>query len=380
MKAFLLCFILTPLFTYLAQMQFKNGDKKAKGLGIIFSIFAILIPSIIAGVRNLDVGRDIGIYVTPVLESALENNFFDYMANIENEIGYSFFIYMISLFTDNIHVVLFLIQLFTITFIYLFAYQKREQLSMWLVILIYLLSWYCISYTMMRQSMAVAILIFSTVFFENKKYLKTILLFLLAISFHVTAVLGLIVYLVMYIFSERHSKKMKRIMFFIFLFFIVLITIFYKEFLYFLTNVIRILPEKYYTYVELYTNGKEYTNYSEMLYKLFWIVSAIIYKFKMRKVESKSDVILIFLLIDFATFIMSFDIVNVGRAGYYFFYLAIFYLTTGLIKLFRKDRINQLIIHTTIITVLFVFWYWKFPVTSYCDTYPYVSDILTFLN
>ena len=83
MKAFLICLILTPILTYIAQLFFKTNEKKKRLLGIFFSILAILVPSIIAGARNLDVGRDIGMYVTPAINSAKNNTFNNYMANSE---------------------------------------------------------------------------------------------------------------------------------------------------------------------------------------------------------------------------------------------------------------------------------------------------------
>lgn len=380
MTAFLVCFIFTPIFTYLAQKNFEKSDTKNRMLGIVFSVIAILIPSIIAGVRDLTVGRDIGVYVTPAIESATNSNFWDYMTNSANEIGYSLFIYIITIFTDNVHFSLFCIQLITITFIYLFAYKKRDKLQMWLVMLIYLLSWYCISYTMMRQSIAVAIIIFSTVFFERKKYIKTILLFLLAMSFHVTAVLGIVVYIMMYIYSGKFSKKTTRIITTIISVGLVIATLFYKELLYFLANVLNVLPDRFYGYAVEYTAGKLYTNYSELLYKLFWIIGAIFYMIKMRKVENNSKLILMLLLIDFATFIVSWKIVNIGRAGYYFFYIGLFYLIPEIVEMFKEKKQNQIAICVIMILVMFVFWYWKFPINSYSDTYPYTSSILPFLN
>lgn len=376
MKAFIICFILSPLFTYFAQRQF---NKNRKIYGILFSIIAILIPSIMAGVRDLNVGRDIGVYVTPTIENALNNSIFNFLESSTTEIGFSIMIYVITFFGGNVHFSLFVIQLVTITCIYLFAYKKRDKLQMWFVILIYLLSWYCISYTMMRQSIAVAIIILSTVFFERKKYLKTLLLFLIAMSFHITAILGILVYFIMYLYSGKFTKRTTSLITIIILICLLIATLFYKELLYFLTNIINILPDRFYIYSIKYTAGRLYTNYSELLYKLFWIASSIFYMMKMRKVRSNANLNFLLLLIDFATFIVSWKIVNIGRAGYYFFYLALFNLLPEVIDLY-KEKSKKILIYIVCIFVLFSFWYWKFPVNSYSDTYPYTSTILPFLN
>lgn len=380
MTAFLICFIFTPIFTYLAEKRFRKSSKRDRFIGLLYSIIAILIPAIIAGVRDTTVGRDIGVYVTPVIEKASTLNFWNYITTADNEIGYALIMYFITLFTTNVHFSLFIIQLITILFIYLFAYKKREELPMWIVLLIYLLTWYCISYTMMRQSIAVAIIIFSTIYFTKRKYFKTLLLFLLAMSFHITAVLGLVVYAIIYIYSGRFSKKATIVITSIILVGLLVATLFYEDLLYILTNVIKILPDRFYFYAQEYTAGKLYTNYSELLYKVFWLIAAAFYMFKMRKCKSDAAKLFMLLLVDFATFIVSLKIVNIGRAGYYFFYIALFYLIPNILNLYNKKKKMKILAGSVMILAMCVFWYWKFPVNSYSDTYPYTSSILTFLN
>ena len=65
---YLFCFIWTPLFVYIAEKQAKIGNKKNC---CMFMFFAILIPSLVAGLRSLDVGRDIGTYITPTIKNYL---------------------------------------------------------------------------------------------------------------------------------------------------------------------------------------------------------------------------------------------------------------------------------------------------------------------
>ena len=54
-----LCFIISTLLAFLADTAFK---KKFKKTGIFLLFLVVLIPSIIAGLRALDVGRDIDVY------------------------------------------------------------------------------------------------------------------------------------------------------------------------------------------------------------------------------------------------------------------------------------------------------------------------------
>ena len=69
MKAYILCFVITLVFTYLAQKQI-NAKKRVDGISLIYIFICIFTLCFIAGVRNIHVGRDVEIYVIPVIELA----------------------------------------------------------------------------------------------------------------------------------------------------------------------------------------------------------------------------------------------------------------------------------------------------------------------
>ena len=171
MKGYLLCFILTIVFTYFAEINFK---KEKKGFAIIFSIIAIFIPTFICGIRSADVGRDIEIYVSPLLNSTKIMNFSEYINfNIKYfELGYVFYVYIISKINSGLNFLLFFIQLIPCAATFIFAYNYRKQIPMWFVMTTYLLTWYLRSYTMMRQSIAVAFILLSIITFEKKQKLE----------------------------------------------------------------------------------------------------------------------------------------------------------------------------------------------------------------
>ena len=157
-------------------------------------------------------------------------------------------------------------------------------------------------------------------------------------------------------------------------------TIFFDKIIYLFTYNIKILPEKYYVYMQTYLS-EDSISIAEIIYKVFWIMCALIYKYRVKhltndeKEKNDSNLILIFLLIDFATVILSAKIVNIGRTGLVFYYLAVFQLLSHVHRTFNGAEYKTLIA-SFIIALMLINWTWMFPIIKWSETYPYRSKIL----
>lgn len=380
---YILCFILTPLLIYFAEKQLKK-EKKISGYILLF--LAILIPSLVAGLRSLNVGRDIGTYVTPAIKNALSMNFADYMKSYLNfggdlESGYRILIYICSHISSSPNFSLFVIQFLTMLFVVLFAYKNREKMNMTFVMIVYMLTCYCTSLNYMRQNLAIAIILLSVCFFEKKKYIKTLLLFLLAFSFHKISIVALLIYFFIWLTNLKIPQKRKTLIYYLVFISMILATIFYSKIVYFFTNVISILPEKYYKYTTFYFGTDESRSLSEYLYKIFWIVAAFIYKKFVNKEENpiNIDLTLFLLFTDFLTLVIAYQITNASRVGLYFYYLGLFYIIPNFNKIFKNNKTRKLI-SLACIAIMFMYWIWVFVIYKWCETFPYTSDIIKFLH
>ena len=175
MIPYLITFGITIILTYFAEILIKNKKKILAFIIIGLSIFTL---SFLAGVRNDEVGKDIGVYVTPVFEWAQEMEFQDFIKRGDVEIGYKIFVYIMTQIFNNHHYILFVMQAVISTAVYIFAYKNREKVSMTLMILTYLMIFYNDTLTMMRQSVAMGFLLVSIITFKDKKYIKTAILYL----------------------------------------------------------------------------------------------------------------------------------------------------------------------------------------------------------
>lgn len=384
MIPYLICFLSTILFTYIAEINFK---KKRKIVGIIFSICAILIPSIMAGIRDMTIGSDTSGYPLNIFnKSKMYNNFKIVLENTNEEFGFVLLGYVTSLLTSDIHYYLFFIELITMSFIYLFAYYKRDKVPMCFFITIYMLMCYSESLCIMRQHIALAIFLYSIKFLEQKKYIRMSLLFLLSTQLHTTAVVGIIIYILYILEESKLTKKKKNIIYCIIISCIIVMIIQYSNIVNLLIYRLKILPERYSIY---FAEGKYYNDIinfssSRIIFKLFWLMITIIsfYVKKVNKMEdTKNEKICILLfIIDILIYIFSLRFIVLSRMSYFLFYPAIFLSLKSLNNICKKDTFNQIICYIIIISIFIVYFYVTIvrnaDIEGGYNTYPYRSDII----
>lgn len=375
MAIYIITFLIVIFTTYKAEKLYK---KRYKMRGTIYIFISILSMSILAAVRNNDIGKDIETYVIPTFNWALRFDFKEFMAigNLEN--GYKLFVFIIANIFKDYHWILFFTQFIISVLIYIFAYKEKNKMSMWLVMIVFLLIMYNDTLTMMRQSIAVLLIILSYSSLKEKKYIKTIILYVSAILFHNTAIISILGYIFIIInYSSKIEKKSKRYISGIMLAICMVCLIFYQKILYIFTFNINVLPIRFYEYfnTEYYTDNLIISK-STLLFKSVWILVASIYNRIVRK-EQTPKLILIFLLIDLGMYLISFKLGPVMRLGYYFSYPALLYLIPQLTKMLKKDNYNKNCSYICIIILLFCFWYFNNVIHNESgNTYPYKSDIL----
>ena len=177
----------------------KNKENMAnirhKIFGWILVIIAILIPATVGGMKNLDIGVDLGPNVVGLLNTIdmKGHDFFRYMSeniylsnevSVNTEPGYKVFIYFLSLFSMDPHFILFAIQFLMMLFTMLFAYKCRNKTNMAFVVLIYMLVWYYQSFSAMRQGLAMSISFFAAALLMDKKYFWSVFWLLIAFTIH----------------------------------------------------------------------------------------------------------------------------------------------------------------------------------------------------
>lgn len=376
MLIYLIFFIITIIFSNEAQKCLdKNKNKKA----IFYSILVILFPTILAGVRADNVGTDVNVYVKRFFSWAFSYDSFIKYNDITNvETGYNFITYFVSRFSNDVHVLFFINQLIISSCIYLFSLKKRNDVKMWIVQCVYLFCFYNISLNIVRQSIAISIVLYSIALFDEKKYLKACIIYLLALTFHNSVLLAIPIYIFLVLFNKNRRKEVNIILVILFEFSIIA-TIFYADILKILSQDLNIISTKYFDYLNntKFVNTEINMNFTGIVYRFIWLCPFLVL---FKKIENKEKIYFMCLVFELLIFFISFRITNVTRVGLYYSILGTIGSISFLFKHIKNDRINRIFSRSIIIVILILFWFYNYIVLNSNETYPYKSDVIECFN
>ena len=174
-------FIISSFFFYLA-----SKDKTAINT---YSVIAILIPSVVAGFRDLSVGVDTELYY-PIFKSISTQNSIWYIADAANTELFYLILGYVGKYVGGYPFFLFICQLLTISFIYLFAFKLRQHVYLWLVMFLYFCYFYNFSLNIMRQFVAISYVLYISIYLFSGKNKKYFFLSLFSLVFHTSAMIG----------------------------------------------------------------------------------------------------------------------------------------------------------------------------------------------
>lgn len=181
--------------------------KEMKHYPILFSIISVLILSLLGGLRHESIGTDVLFYIKGNFEAALWIDSFPkyFTAIYAKEPLYLVVVYIISKVFGNFQVLLFTFQIMTIGCVYFAAWKRRRYVAPWFVLLIYCALYYNDSYNMVRQHLAMAIVLLGSVYLLEEKYKNCLIFFFIASLFHTSAFLSFIL-VPIYIYLKREKS------------------------------------------------------------------------------------------------------------------------------------------------------------------------------
>lgn len=356
---YLFIFFIVILLTWIGEKFYK---KKKRG-GIFFFIVAIMFLSIFAGIRSLSVGTDIKVYVVPIFNNAMYyNNYFEFVEFRDlTEPLYLLLNFVVSRFTNDVHWILFFVQLIISICVYRGLYKHKEQFPMWLGIAVYCFLFYNRGFNLIRQSIAIFIIFGFYDLLEKEKYFKFFIVILIAYLFHTSSLMAIPMILL------HKYKNNKKILLGVFLFFII-IFINYDNVLEFLIHR-GILTSKYAMY---YSSGNIDINLLDELLRIFLLGFVLLKSASFMKSDKrqknfyKSMIIIEFLLTQLGMFM-----VFASRCSYYYLIYYIIILPM-LIKDIEKDKVQMIML---LLIGLFIYWTYTFIGLNIAETYPYKIGI-----
>lgn len=218
----------------------------------IFAFLGIIILSIIAGLRDETVGRDIRVYVSNYFTEFLSVNSiseaFYHVRFTQLEKLYVILVFLCTRVSSNIASILFMLQLLTVLPVYLAAkiWCKRYNTPVYLCMVVYMFCFFNNSLNVMRQSISAAFLFLAYSIFFNRDYayadesgdallkrylnpnlyykkiwVEVIICLLFAFGIHKSALIGTLLIL----FATWISRRKNKIFCFILVFLMPILTI-----------------------------------------------------------------------------------------------------------------------------------------------------------
>lgn len=348
MTTFIPIIISASIFALIAQKYQKN-----KQLLYINSLFAIIIPVYFAYARNLTVGFDVMYYEYDIFKDAyLSKSFWTLQKDyFEIEPIFLFINYLSSSLSNDIHLALGLISLVTILPAYLAFYKLRKEIPFGYIYSLFLLYHYATSLNILRQSIAVGIILYLFAYFRiNGLNYKTFILMFLSYFSHYTSIFFIIIILSSHFVKNIPSKKRNKLLILITISFIIAYTA--------LNSILEIIS---------FITGKDYsryTSYSETMAGwakpffswpiFFYCVICLYIYYKKNNFLSDKEKCLDYLCIIsciFITFLGKYT-GSIGRLNLYFIIPIIYYvlITLNRLKLNKqKKNIIKLIIYVIFI-------------------------------
>lgn len=188
---FYIIFLLTILIEYiLLTLTIKNKEKKNK----IFLIISFLQMFIIAAIRNIDVGTDLQNYI-PFYERCETYSWAQILEPGLKEYGYRIYNKVLSLLSISDQ--LFLTITAGISLIGVYYIIKKYSKNYFLSTYIYIaFNFYIFIFSGLRQSIAMSIGMLSIKYIDERKFCKFLILILLASTFHMSALILLLMYFI----------------------------------------------------------------------------------------------------------------------------------------------------------------------------------------
>lgn len=309
---------------------YYNGktDKATKK----FCNITIVLFSVIEGLRDVSVGVDTLSYVTWFKEYCsiiYINSIFHPWRSIEA--GYSLLNIIISRFTSNEHVLIAIISIIIVT-LHIKFIEKNSPDPFLSVLLFMGLNFFLTSMVSWRQFIAMGIVFWVIPLWNEKKYLKAILVMFAAFLFHDTVILFVAAFL--FTLPWKNNSRMNVVLLLIFLLVIIYREALINMFLYVLSD---------YRYYFTASDSVNSIGNLRLLYIIIELALLIIISLKDKSLKKEITGMTPLLSVSILAGVLSLYIPFMFRVGYYFDYFLIL-IIPGLVPQGKYKRVFEIAI------------------------------------
>lgn len=365
---YLVMFITSAIFCMIADYERKNEHKK---LALLFDIIAILIPAILAGIRNENIGYDVKLYLNNLQKMAVNSDsLILYTEKIQIQysnigIGFTSIIYLISQFFKDVHWTYFFVNLIPMILFYMGIKDNKSKSKNAIVWFLMLLLLYNISLNLLRQIIAISIIYFAKKYIYEKKLLNYIIFCIIAFLFHETAIIFLFIYFVYwYIDSTTNILRV----------FVVSFGVFALMYSYqFILSTLASNGFIAQRYIETYSTGLHFAGMNNVYSALcmFYIVGIAMIVSLKKWPANKIYFYCVLSLLNCMFFMLGDIHSETFRIAYY----TTAFIPEILVYAGHKFKgKGEILVDGIVIIIVIYFWYTLFIINGFAATVPYISD------
>ena len=322
-------------------------------------IYITIIPALVAAFRY-KTGTDSNMYMNSYLDIGSIMRYQDF------EKGYLWLVEVLNNCGFSYQMMFFLMNFMTLVFLFLLFKREKDIIDIKIATFIFILDLYLNSFNMMRQALAITMVMYAFSLFTDRKYIYSCFVIGAAMLFHGSALLGMAIVLGKIVFDNRYSKVM-----YVAVIYIVLYLINNRDL--FGSIVYYISGSGYYA---SYITRDAESDGSLLGYFIKILPILLICLICLEKI-SKNKKMKVYFGMMFGGYILSalgvITATQVQRVGYYFSYLSIVVLAfcckTDLVV--GRIKIGKNVVKTLIILYYIVMFFYKFVYKGFCDLIPY---------
>lgn len=365
-------FCISLLFAYRANQAAKRSNRL---LMLVLSICSIILPVLLAGYRDLSIGTDTFNYTLIFSNICYCSDFRECIQLYPSiEKGYLLLNYLIGLMSNDPRFFLTVLHSLIVIPIYVSFFNLRSWLSPVLSLTIFFFVFYNESYNLTRQYISIALMLLAASYYIKHKYFLYVIITILSVSMHNTALLGL--FFPLFYWCTKHLRVNKHLFFYLLLTVLIVFVFLNLQRLGFFASFSSEMSDKYEVYMSGQASSMSVSNSTLILYlAVFFLLM-----FKLLNVKKTSPLIDTFALLSLLS-VLFVNMSSIARALYRLSLDFSIYSSLSISMLFHKK--NNILIdaheYPAIIKILFIsllilYWVFSVIIRGSNDTFPYVFN------
>ena len=347
---------------------------------LCFATLAVLIPALLAGLRDYGVGHDTTIYVDDTYREILDYKDLGILtflrAAVDGEFTqepfYCFLNYIGLQLGPEVNYVYFVVSLVTIALVFNAIYLYREKASMPLMMFVFLFLYFNVSLNIIRQTVAIALALNVYLYLERKQWITSAVFLVLMLLSHTTSVVFLL-FLLLYVAVQKRAG-MKIL---IGLVLVVPITLMMLDDLILLAISWNIVSTRFIVYMA----DEEETAVMKTAILFGWIILGAMlwggYSLLKNK-EVSRETVFVFNVKLFSNLLILASTVSLWafRMAYYFGVFDILFIPRVIRLISEEDEKKGRFLTVLFVGLIVFYWYWSIIHNNENETYPYKSELL----